>query len=69
MSEDKPPYNLDALEKLLDQCYEQGMQVQLNRRRLEASDSFSVQEQFKRAYRLGKSLFNSSRAHKTGAIK
>lgn len=60
VSEDKPPYNLDALEKLLDQYYEQGLQVQLNRRRLEASDNFSVQEQFKRAYRLGKSLFNSA---------
>ncbi|MFZ1342903.1 GTPase family protein [Thiothrix eikelboomii] len=69
VSEDKPPYNLEALEKLLDQCYEQGMQVQLNRRRLEASDSFSVQEQFKRAYRLGKSLFSSSRTNKTDAIK
>ncbi|TXH70487.1 MAG: dGTPase [Thiothrix sp.] len=59
VSEDKPAYNLDELERLLDQYYEQGMQVQLNRRRLEASDSFSVQEQFGRAYRLGKSLFKS----------
>lgn len=59
VSEDKPTYNLNELEKLLDHYYEQGMQVQLNRRRLEASDSFSVQEQFQRAYRLGKSLFNS----------
>lgn len=57
VSEDKPPYNVEALEKLLDHYYEQGLQVQLNRRRLEASDSFSVQEQLKRAYRLGKSLF------------
>lgn len=62
VSEDKPAYNLDELEKLLDQYYEQGMQVQLNRRRLEASDSFSVQEQFKRAYRLGKSLFNATQS-------
>lgn len=59
VSEDKSPYNLDELAKLLDQYYEQGMQVQLNRRRIEASDNFSVQEQFKRAYRLGKSLFSS----------
>lgn len=59
VSEDRPAYNLDELEKLLDQYYEQGMQVQLNRRRIEASDSFSVQEQFQRAYRLGKSLFNT----------
>lgn len=59
VSEDKPSYNLPALEQLLDQYYEQGLQVQLNRRRVEASDDFSVQEQFKRAYRLGKSLFKS----------
>lgn len=59
VSADKPSYNLAALEQLLDQYYEQGLQVQLNRRRIEANDSFSVQEQFKRAYRLGKSLFKS----------
>lgn len=59
VSEDKPAYNLGELEKLLDQYYEQGLQVQLNRRRLEAGESFSVQEQFKRAYRLGLSLFNT----------
>jgi predicted GTPase len=69
VSEDKPAYNLEELEKLLDQYYEQGMQVQLNRRRLEANDSFSVQEQFKRAYRLGKSLFNLSQTNKTPSIK
>lgn len=62
VSEDKPAYNLAALETLLDDYYAKGMQVQLNRRRLEASDSFSVQEQFKRAYRLGTSLFNSVKA-------
>ncbi|MFZ1386309.1 MAG: dynamin family protein [Thiolinea sp.] len=69
VSEDKPPYNLEALEQLLDQYYELGMQVQLNRRRVEASDNFSVQEQFKRAYRLGKSLFNSVKAKQNAEQK
>lgn len=59
VSEDKPAYNLDELAKLLEHYYAQGLQVQLNRRRLEANESFSVQEQFKRAYRLGKSLFTT----------
>ncbi len=62
VSEDKQHYNLAALQQLLDENYEKGLQTQLNRRRLEAAQSFSVQEQFKRAYRMGQSLFKKRQA-------
>ncbi len=51
------PYNLAAVQQWLDENYASGLQVQLNRRRLDAVAKVSVQEQFQRLYRLGKSLF------------
>ena len=50
-------YNLGQLQQLLDENYTHGLQVQLNRRRLDAAAQLSWQQQFKRAYRLGQSLF------------
>jgi len=61
VSADKPHFNLSALEALLDKYYEEGLQTQLNRLRLEAAEAFSVQDQFKRAYRMGQSLFKASK--------
>lgn len=54
------PYNLAQLQALLDEHYAQGLQTQLNRRRLEAAGQFSVQDQLHRAYRLGESLFKKA---------
>ena len=50
-------YNLAQLQQLLDESYNQGLQVQLNRRRVDAATKISWQAQFQRAYRLGQSLF------------
>lgn len=53
------PYNLTALQLLLDQYYAQGLQAQLSRRRLQAVQQTSLQDQFKRLYKMGSSLFNN----------
>ena len=57
VSDNKPHFNLEQLTDLLDSCYEQGIQTQLNRRRMEAGDKLELTEQAKRVYQAGKSLF------------
>lgn len=59
LAPDKPHYNLTKLLQLLDQHYDQGLQTQLNRRRLDMGMNFSTTEQFRRVYQLGKSLFRA----------
>ncbi|WP_191905995.1 GTPase family protein [Nitrincola iocasae] len=59
LAPDKPHYNLTSLLQLLDQHYDQALQTQLNRRRLEMGMEFSTTEQFRRVYHLGKSLFRA----------
>lgn len=58
VSENKPHFNLEQLTGLLDSCYEQGIQTQLNRRRMEAGDKLELTDQAKRVYQAGKSLFS-----------
>lgn len=57
ISEDKPTYNLEKLESLIQENYEKGLHAQLNRRRLEAS-SPGVIQQLERILNSGKALFN-----------
>lgn len=59
LAADKPHYNLTSLLQLLDQHYDQALQTQLNRRRLEMGMNFSTTEQFRRVYQIGKSLFRA----------
>lgn len=57
VSEDKVNFNLEKLEQVLDECYGEGVQAQLNRRRMEAGGKFELKAQAKRVYQSGKSLF------------
>ena len=66
ISEDKAAFNLAALKSLIDQYYENGMQAQLNGRRIESGDRFVLTDQARRVYQAGKSLFKISAAPLTG---
>ncbi len=57
IAENKPVYNLGELKMLLDKFYQQGLQTQLNRRRIEAGGTGSISAQAGRLYQSGKSLF------------
>ncbi len=56
VSSDKAPYQVDGVRALLQNAYEDGVNTQLNRRRIEG-DSLDYSEQAKRLYRLGKLVF------------
>lgn len=58
VSKDRETFNLNGLEKLLDKYFDEGMQVQLNQRRIEAGEHFKLTDQAKRVYQSGKSLFS-----------
>jgi len=55
-SSDKIHYHIDELRALLQTVYEDGVNTQLNRRRIDG-DSIDYSEQTKRLYRLGKLVF------------
>ena len=57
ISDDKVPFNLSSLKSLIDEHYENGVQAQLNRRRIESGDKSELTEQARRVYQAGKSLF------------
>jgi len=57
VAEDKTFFNLDKLKELIDIHYNEGLQTQLNRRRLEAIDNTDITEHAIRLGRAGKSLF------------
>ncbi|OIO70743.1 MAG: hypothetical protein AUJ57_08065 [Zetaproteobacteria bacterium CG1_02_53_45] len=57
IADGKLNFNLDALKELLDKNFNEGIQAQLNRRRIEAGDKFKIAEQIRRLGQTGKSLF------------
>ena len=57
VAENKPSYNLSELKKLLDTSYQQGLQTQLNRRRIQTGGVGGISDQAGRLYQSGKSLF------------
>lgn len=65
ISDSKEWFNLSELENLLQQQYDKGIQVQLNRRRVESGSKFEFTEQAKRVYQAGKSLFGLMRDQST----
>ena len=69
VSQDKPSFNLQELEALLDKNYSAGVQAQLNRRRKEAAGRFELSDQAKRVYQSGKSLFSIMKNRQTGRPK
>lgn len=50
-------FNVDTLKTLIIDTFNQGVQVQLNRRRVENDEKIDTSEHAKRLYRLGHSLF------------
>ena len=57
VAENQPTYHLDKLKGLLDTSYQQGLQTQLNRRRIETGGVGGISDQAGRLYQSGKSLF------------
>jgi len=57
VAEHQPSYNLSELSRLLDTSYQQGLQTQLNRRRIEAGGVGGIGDQVGRLYQSGRSLF------------
>lgn len=57
LPESKPAFNLETLEVLINQYYSEGLMTQLNRHRLTPLQASSIKGEFKRAYRIGQSLF------------
>ena len=57
LSVDRPQYNIVELESAIDHYFQEGIQVQLNQRRLAAGDNFSLGKQLGRVYQSGRSLF------------
>lgn len=51
-------YNFNCLQEILNKYYEDGLMVQLNRRRLDLNNDASIYDQFVRACKLGEVLFN-----------
>ncbi len=56
ISEDKPSYNIEKVEQLIEQHYEKSIQTQLNRRRLEGRE-IAFSDQLERFLNSGKALF------------
>jgi len=54
-----PSFNLDALEHLLAEHYDEGIHAQLNRRRIEAREKINFREQPMRLVRTGQALFKA----------
>ena len=70
VAENKPSYNLSELKKLLDTSYQQGLQTQLNRRRIQTGGVGGISDQAGRLYQSGKSLFAIIRdKSQTGQVK
>ncbi|WP_434144995.1 GTPase family protein [Photobacterium leiognathi] len=59
VSQDRLNYNLDVLQENIQEMYQDGINTQLNRRRVEG-DSIDYAEQAKRLYRLGKLVFDAA---------
>lgn len=59
VSADRVSYNLDVLQQHIQAAYQEGINTQLNRRRMEG-DKIDYGEQAKRLYRLGKIVFNAA---------
>ncbi|WP_305373058.1 GTPase family protein [Photobacterium leiognathi] len=59
VSQDRLNYNLDVLQENIQEMYQDGINTQLNRRRVEG-DSIDYSEQAKRLYRLGKLVFDAA---------
>ncbi len=57
IADNKTSFNLSMLKLSIDQYYENGIQAQLNRRRIESGDRLELTEQARRVYQAGKSLF------------
>ena len=57
VSDDRAFFNLEELEHLLDKNFNDGIQVQLNRRRIESTDSLELSNHAKRIFQTGRSLF------------
>ncbi|GAB2591424.1 GTPase family protein [Nitrincola alkalisediminis] len=57
LPENKPAFNLESLEILISEYYSEGLMTQLNRHRLTPLQTTRTKDEFKRAYRMGKSLF------------
>lgn len=57
VAENHPSYNLSELKGLLDTSYQQGLQTQLNRRRIQTGGIGGISDQAGRLYQSGKSMF------------
>lgn len=57
VAENQPACYLDELKKRLDTSFQQGLQTQLNRRRIQTGGIGGIREQAGRLYQSGKSLF------------
>jgi predicted GTPase len=57
VAENQPPYHLDELKKRIDTSCQQGLQTQLNRRRIQTDGMGKIRDQAGRLYQSGRSLF------------
>jgi len=57
VAENQPTYHLDELKRLLETSCQQGLQTQLNRRRIQTGGGGGISDQAGRLYQSGKSLF------------
>jgi uncharacterized protein len=57
VAENRPAFHLDELKQLLDASFQQGLQTQLNRRRIQAGGAGGIRDQAGRLYQSGRSLF------------
>jgi predicted GTPase len=57
VAENQPPYHLDELKKRIDASCQQGLQTQLNRRRIQTDGMGKIRDQAGRLYQSGRSLF------------
>ncbi len=63
VSQDRFNYNLDVLQENIQEMYQDGINTQLNRRRVEGDNAGRFQRidlQDKRLYRLGKLVFDAA---------
>lgn len=60
VSQDVPQFNVDTLQQAIVSAYEDGVNTQLNRRRVEG-DRLDLTEEAKRLYHLGEVLFKAYR--------
>ena len=59
ISSEKLTYNLDVLQEKIQEVYQEGINTQLNRRRIDG-DRIDYTEQAQRLYRLGKLVFDAA---------